>query len=270
MRTLLFATAALLAAGSVPVLAQTPDQPAAPDAGTATGTPAATDAVPAKPVHHRRHTAKAASDGETFAHEPGTGESGPASMKASNIDQATTHSDIGAASARTARRPEPPAGATICAMPSVRWPCTRTGMAQQALEMAETRLLDRSTPMDMAGQPASNPIVQHVSEARRDLAGGNVKGTREAIALALAAAPQPDEGDQGAMASPGMAPGAGTGSGSQMGMSQPGGAPMGNGMPTSGMMAPSGAGPTPGDTAGARVGGGPAGTGTADSAGGAK
>jgi hypothetical protein len=65
-----------------------------------------------------------------------------------------------------------------------------TGEAQQALEMAETRLLDRSTPVDAAGRPSQDPMVQQVSRARRALGAGDTAGARAAIQMALAAAPQ--------------------------------------------------------------------------------
>ena len=268
MRKVLLTSATLLSVAALPAfvqpaLAQTsapdtaqpdmasPSAPVAPpDAGTATGAPAAGMTAP-KPRHHHHAASQAAgSDDQTFAHEPGTGQSGPASMKASNISESDSHSPI------APHFPQPRGGMNAGPQGYLRdadraLAMHHTGEAQQALEMAETRLLDRSTPVNMAGQPSQSPMVQQVSQARRALGAGDIAGARSAIRMALSSAPPAGmSGEDGAsMPSGGMAPtGAATG-------------------PT---MSPSGAGPIPGNTAGAAVGGGAAGAGTADSAGGAK
>ena len=46
----------------------------------------------------------------------------------------------------------------------------RTGEAQQSLEMAQTRLLDRSVPLGQTNTPSGNPAVTQVSQALRALA----------------------------------------------------------------------------------------------------
>jgi len=45
----------------------------------------------------------------------------------------------------------------------------RTGEAQQALEMAQTRLLDRSVPLGQTDRPSDNPMVQQIAQARQAL-----------------------------------------------------------------------------------------------------
>lgn len=45
----------------------------------------------------------------------------------------------------------------------------RTGEAQQAMEMAETRLLDRSTPLFQTDVPSRSELVARIGEARRAL-----------------------------------------------------------------------------------------------------
>ncbi len=285
MRKFLLTSATLLSVAALPAFVQpafaqtsapdtaqpdmaSPSAPVAPpDAGTATGAPAAGMTAP-KPRHHHHAASQAAgSDDQTFAHEPGTGQSGPASMKASNISESDSHSPI------APHFPQPRGGMNAGPQGYLRdadraLAMHHTGEAQQALEMAETRLLDRSTPVNMAGQPSQSPMVQQVSQARRALGAGDIAGARSAIRMALSSAPPAGmAGEDGAsMPSGGMAP-AGTGMGAT---SQPGGAPMGTGAATGPTMSPSGAGPIPGNTAGAAVGGGAAGAGTADSAGGAK
>jgi hypothetical protein len=122
---------------------------------------------------------------QQWAHQPGTGESGPASATASNIGPADTHSDI----APHFKSPDVaqnagPVGYLKAAQKALDQ--HRTGEAEQALEMAETRLLDRSTPVGTADQPDQNVMVQKVSMARQALGQNDIKGARKAIDLALA------------------------------------------------------------------------------------
>jgi hypothetical protein len=190
MRKTLLTSATLfgLACG-LPALAQT----ASPDpAATAPDAPAATtpDAPAPKPVHHHMARRPAVTaDGQTFAHEPGTGESGPASMTASNISEADSKSAI------APHFPQPRGGMNAGPEGYLRdadraLAMHHTGEAQQALEMAETRLLDRSTPVDAAGQPSQQPEVAQVSQARRALGAGDMAGARSAIKMALSSAPR--------------------------------------------------------------------------------
>jgi hypothetical protein len=125
------------------------------------------------------------SGGEHWAHQPGTGESGPASNRASNIDSADTRSAI------APHLPQPPGGddagpARYLRDAETALATNRTGEAQQALEMAETRLLDRSTAPMNANVPDQSATVQQVSEARRALAAGDVATARNDIQSALA------------------------------------------------------------------------------------
>jgi hypothetical protein len=180
---------------------------AQPSAATQTG-PAATNAAPADvpatdqsapanpaPMkrHHHMHKASNAAyqapdaGSDQWAHQPGTGESGPASMRASNIDAADTHSEI------APHLPEPKVGEG--ASPDVLLQAAQaaiaahhTGTAQQALEMAETRLLDRSTAVGAANTPDQSPRIEAVTNARKALASGDTKGAEAAIQTAMAAA----------------------------------------------------------------------------------
>lgn len=49
----------------------------------------------------------------------------------------------------------------------------RTGETQEALEMAQTRLLDRSVPLGQTNTPSANPAVAQISAALQALAAGN-------------------------------------------------------------------------------------------------
>ncbi|MDX2290652.1 MULTISPECIES: hypothetical protein, partial [Streptomyces] len=118
-----------------------------------------------------------------WAHEPGTGESGPASTKASNIDSANTKSAI------APHLPQPnvaPGSGPEAYLQAAQRALEKknTGRAQQALEMAETRLLTRSTDPAKANQPAQDPAVQNVTRARKALASGNIQEAQAAIQAA--------------------------------------------------------------------------------------
>jgi hypothetical protein len=164
------------------------DTNATPDAAA----PADQSAPAPAPIkrHHHMHKASNAtyespdSGSDHWAHQPGTGESGPASARASNIDSADTHSTI------APHLPEPKVGPG--ASPDVLLQAAQaalaahhTGTAQQALEMAETRLLDRSTAVGVANQPDQNPRIEAVTNARKALASGDTKGAEAAIQTAM-------------------------------------------------------------------------------------
>jgi hypothetical protein len=118
-------------------------------------------------------------------HEVGVGDSLPRSNKASNI---------GAADTRTAIAPTlPPANVgendgvsdyLRAARSSLA--AGKTGEAQQELEMAETRVLDRSVAADQAATPSNSPLAARIREAREDLGNGDTQGAMEMIDRALA------------------------------------------------------------------------------------
>lgn len=192
-------------------------QPATADQST--GSP---EAGEMKPPHKRHHRA-----GGAWAHEPGTGQSGPASTKASNIDSANTKSAIAPhLPAPDVAQGSPPEAYLRAAQRALAK--KNTGRAQQALEMAETRLLTRSTDPAQANQPAQDPAIQNVTRARKALASGNIQEAQAAIQSAIA----------------GLGSGTSGTGGSETGMSQrsesqapaaPGAAAEGSGMGASGM-----------------------------------
>ena len=119
------------------------------------------------------------------AHEPGTGQSGPASSRASNLDGTSTSSPIAPhlPSPDASGGPEDYLRAADQALAA-----RRTGEAQQALELAETRLLDRSTAIgDVA--PSGNPQVQALSAALQALGHGDIGAARAATRAAMGAPP---------------------------------------------------------------------------------
>jgi hypothetical protein len=62
----------------------------------------------------------------------------------------------------------------------------KTGQAQQELEMAETRVLDRSVVANRADNASNSPLVAHIREAREDLGRGDSAGAMQMIDRALA------------------------------------------------------------------------------------
>ncbi len=228
---------------------------AAPPNQPAQGADASTPA-PAPRAHksHRAHSASASDDTGHWAHEPGTGESGPASARASNIDAADTRSAI------APHLPQPQAGTGATPVRYLREADRalqkhRTGEAQQALEMAETRLLDRSTPATDAKQTDDRPAIQHVNMARKALAAGDIQGARQAIQQALA---DRGQGNDTSAAEPGSSGGMTTNASTTQTSNPAPAAPGGSGNAAAGKVIGSG------------TGGGPLGTPSQDSAGGAR
>jgi hypothetical protein len=117
----------------------------------------------------------------------GTGMSVPMGTHASNINQADTRSPI------APNLPSPAIGSSANAVDYLRAAqaslrAGRTGEAQQSLEMAQTRLLDRSVPMARTNNPSDNPAVSQISQALRALASGDRQQTMDLIQSAIPAA----------------------------------------------------------------------------------
>jgi hypothetical protein len=118
-------------------------------------------------------------------HEPGVGESLPLSNKASNIGATDTHSAV------APTLPTPGIGgdggpdAYLHAARDA-LVAGRTGEAQQALEMAETRMLDRSVPPSGIAVPSDSNTVARITDARNALGGGDTANAIRLIDLALA------------------------------------------------------------------------------------
>lgn len=161
MRKTLFSTAAalgLMMAGAA--LAQT-----APVSPPSAGSQAVTGARP--------------------GNEIGTGNSLPTSSNASNISSGDTRADI------APRLPTPgisdnsgPRAFLAVAQQALQG--NRTGEAQEALERAETRLLDRSTAPENVGVADQGTMVRQITDARMALAKGDKAQALEKINEAMA------------------------------------------------------------------------------------
>ncbi len=153
MRYVNLATAALLGMIALPALAQMP-----PGANPATG---------ARP-----------------GHEPGTGESLPLSNKESNIGPTDTRSTI------APTLPPPAIGEHATTQDYLRAAraalvAGHTGQAQQSLEMAETRSLDRSVVQGQTSTPSGSQLVSRIRDARHALGSGDRRHAIQLIDLAL-------------------------------------------------------------------------------------
>jgi hypothetical protein len=117
----------------------------------------------------------------------GTGMSMPKSTHSSNIDSGDTRSTIAPNLPTPQLGPDAgPADYLRAAQAALQ--AGHTGEAQQALEMAQTRLLDRSVPMMQTSNPSDNPAVTQISQALRALAAGDRMQTMQLIQSAIPAA----------------------------------------------------------------------------------
>jgi hypothetical protein len=133
MRYFNLATVALLSLTALPAMAQAP-----------AGTNPATGARP--------------------GHEPGVGVSLPLSNKASNINQGERQAAVAPTLPRSGLGVNETPGDYLRAARSA-LVAGRTGQAQQSLEMAETRALDRSVPQGEANTPSGSPLVARIRDA---------------------------------------------------------------------------------------------------------
>jgi hypothetical protein len=111
----------------------------------------------------------------------------PRGTRASNIDQDNTRSLI------APNLPSPAVGPNASPVELLQaaqnsLSAGRTGETQQALEMAQTRLLDRSVAQGRTYSPSGNPAVAQISQALRALAAGDRAQTMQLIQAAMPAA----------------------------------------------------------------------------------
>jgi hypothetical protein len=176
MRSMLLPAATLaicLAAPAAPsALAQTGFAPAYPPPPTAPpappGTPVPSNVPPTMAVPPGANPQTGARPGNQI----GTGMSMPMGTGSSNIDQQDTRSEI------APNLPSPNVGPNASPVDYLRaaqgaLAAGRTGEAQEALEQAQTRLLDRSVPYGQTNNPSANPAVAQITQALQALAAGD-------------------------------------------------------------------------------------------------
>ncbi len=128
-------------------------------------------------------------DGARAGNVIGTGMSLPRSDAASNLDQQTTRSELAPA------LPAPSATDDIQSLlldARHALQTGQTGAAQEALERAETRALDRSVPQGDERVVAADPLTAATNQARAALAAGDAAGAIRVIDSALPRAADAD------------------------------------------------------------------------------
>ncbi len=112
-------------------------------------------------------------DGARPGNDIGTGMSLPRSNKAGNLNAATTNSDLA---------PNLPAPVGVDSVHDLlvtarqALAANQTGAAQEALERAESRALDRDITPGTERIPDQNPQVAAIAQARDALANNNLQG----------------------------------------------------------------------------------------------
>jgi hypothetical protein len=120
----------------------------------------------------------------------GTGMSLPTSDQAGNIGPEDTNSPI------AARLPSPDVGKdasvhTLLLAARAALIADRTGEAQEALERAETRALDRSVPLFQTGVPSQSPLVGKIRDTLHMLGTGDRMATARLLDEAIDEAASP-------------------------------------------------------------------------------
>jgi hypothetical protein len=124
-------------------------------------------------------------DGARPGHVPGEGESLPLSNNASNIAPSSTHSDIAPTLPKSGLGADNSPRAYLQEARDNLVATGRTGQAQQALEMAETRMLTRVVPPSQNIGESSAPGIGLISGARQALGRGDIADAIRLIDLAL-------------------------------------------------------------------------------------
>lgn len=161
MRSQILPCALLLGAIALPALAQ-PAPPLGPD-GLPPGINPVTGARPGNPI--------------------GAGVSLPRSDVASNITPGDTRSII-APNLPAPPVPHPATPLDYLAAAQAALAAGRTGEAQEALERAETRELDRAVPPSRADMPIRDPLIDQIEQARLALASGDIPQAMQLVASA--------------------------------------------------------------------------------------
>ncbi len=161
MKTLTIVTTLAMALGTAQALAQAPTT-------TTTTAPSSMGPAPARP-----------------GHVPGVGESLPLSNKASNIDGADTHSTTAPTLPASGLGPNDSPQAYLREARADLVKTGQTGQAQQAMEMAETRALDRSVVASQVDHPDDSTMVQRIRDARMALGRSDIPAAIKLIDLAL-------------------------------------------------------------------------------------
>jgi len=137
------------------------------------------------PHHHRmsHHHRRMNSETGEITPATGAGPGEPESRRPSNIDRADTRSEIAPA------LPMPPVHGNgpeaYLAAADRALARHQGGEAQEALERAETRLLDRAVPAGQGNMPEHDPRLTQIHDARMALANHDWNAARQSIQQAM-------------------------------------------------------------------------------------
>jgi hypothetical protein len=195
---------------AAPAQAQAPAMPTPPPAPDASAPPAAPDASTPPPSSDESATpppdqgsssgdsASSGSDKSSshMGKKPMHHASGTSSRGASNISESDTHGEV------APKLPSPDVGANGSAKDYLKAADKalrghRTGEAQQALEMAETRALESGGVTSNPDSPVSNPMVSKIDDALKALGKKDMQGARSAIHDAMGGGSMDDDMSSG-------------------------------------------------------------------------
>lgn len=227
-KTLLTSVAVLGLAFAAPAFAQ--NTGAAPGANDATAPDTTMGKTPTIPSPHRmmREGAMNPATGARYGHVPGQGVSLPMSGQASNLTPSDTRSVI----APTLPIPpvNPNAGAEqFLSVAKQALARHRTGEAQEALERAETRRLDRDAARNIS--PNDDPMIGQIRAALEALGHHDFAAADQQVSGAMSMGATAGNMPEGGMGGGGMSAGPGMPQGGMPNQSSgifQGGAPNGN------------------------------------------
>jgi hypothetical protein len=174
--------------------------PAAPDASTPPPPPSSDESAtpPSDQGSSSGDSASSGSDKSSshMAKKPMHHASGTSSRGASNISESDTHGEV------APKLPSPDVGANGSAKDYLKAAAKalrghRTGEAQQALEMAETRALESGGVTSNPDSPVSNPMVSKIDDALKALGKKDMQGARSAIHDAMGGGSMDDDMSSG-------------------------------------------------------------------------
>ena len=170
---------AMLLAAPLAAMAQT-----APNASTQTA-PNAPFAPAQTAPYASTQTAPQTTDGARPGNDIGTRSSLPLSSAASNITPSDTRSTI------APTPPEPPVGAdaqvsALLSSANQSIASGATGAGEEALEQAETQILQRSVPQTQTDYTSTDPVVNQIEQARQALGNNDTTGATQRISQILA------------------------------------------------------------------------------------
>jgi hypothetical protein len=136
-----------------------------------------------RPHRHMAHRKPMNREAGDISHQTGSGPGEPESRSPSNIDRADTRGELAAALPMPAVRGDSPNAYLAAADRALAR--HQGGEAQEALERAETRMLDRSVPAGQGNMPERDPRLTQVHDARMALANHDWNSARQSIQQAM-------------------------------------------------------------------------------------